>query len=565
MPHSSLVPLALAVVLSTTGRGADAQTFGPQVVVDSGAAGADCLLAGDIDGDGLMDLIGTEFTAKRLVWYRQTAPGVYSSPIVIDAALNNAWQCRVGDLDGDLDLDIVATGSASNPAVLYENLGAGASWSRQLLLTGSLSGGALELSDVNGDGSLDILVPEQNEGAVRILHNKGGLQFSERKVNVAGAWGVGTLDYDADGDRDLVVISFSKDALYKAENIGAGEFGPAVKIATLDGPSSVLGRDMDGDGDQDILCTSRNDSIVAWYANDGSGNFGSRVVLTSDLATPYWADAVDANADGIPDLFVAASVSKSFSWFEGLGGGVFGPEQVLDAKSPGARFVSIVDMDGDHGLDVLAASFTDSAFSIFPNLLPLTWPQLHSISALHSIDSGDVVLLGENLSDATLTIDGVPATIKSQQASQLVVELLVDEPGGRHDLFLENPKGTSEWPGALTRYPVFEVPPTAQLGEQVLLFFDNGDVGGYVLAVSGGLFVAPAPFEALGWYYGLELNGVWFLGAGVFTPGETAKSISLPVVSDAGLVGTTFYFQAWTTQATLGYAGFTAAPGVLIQ
>jgi hypothetical protein len=103
------------------------------------------------------------------------------------------------------------------------------------------------------------------------------------------------------------------------------------------------------------------------------------------------------------------------------------------------------------------------------------------------------------------------------------------------------------------------------LGQAVFLELDNGDVGDYVLAFSGALFAAPVPFEALGWYHGLELNGVWVLASGLFTPGATQQSIALPAIVDSSLVGVTYYFQAWTSQITLGLAGFTATGSVLIQ
>jgi hypothetical protein len=362
------------------------------------------------------------------------------------------------------------------------------------------------------------------------------------------------------------VGGYSADQLFRLTNNGVAQFGPVeTLISGVNGPSSLRGRDLDGDGDLDLLVASRNDSTVAWYRNNGTGGFGPKIVISTSLSVPYQADAADVDDDGDLEIFVAASSSSTVAWFEGQGGGLFGPQQTLNSSASGARYVSIFDLDDDDDLDILAASNADDTFGIYRNILPLKKPKLFGVTGLHSLDNGQIVLNGENLLATTVVVDGSAVPVLSATESQMTFDLFAVEPGGLHDVVLENEFGLTEWPAALPRYPVLDLQPTAELGEAVDLLLDNGDEGAYVLGASGSIYSTPAPFTAFGWYYGLELNGVWIIGAGVFTPGNTAKTLTLPMVTDPGLVGTTFYLQAWTSQATLGYGGFTQTGAITVE
>jgi len=555
--------LSIALALSFTASQAGAQTFASETIVTTSADGANCLVAADIDGDGLVDLVGTEYYGDRVVWHRQTSPGNYSNALVIDAFLDGAWHVRAADFDGDGDNDVVATGASADAVHYMENLGG--SWKKTVLTTASDDAGGLAIADLDGDGDLDILCASDANNKLAIFKNNGGT-FVETDFTISSAWAVTAFDGDGDGDQDIYVGGYSTDTLYRLENQGGGLFGAVQTLFTgVDGPSSLRGRDLDGDGDLDLLVASRNNSTVAWYPNNGAGGFGPKVTISNTLSTPYQADAADVDDDGDLEVFVAASGSSTVAWFEGKGGGLFGPQKTLNSFASGARYVSIFDLDGDDDLDVLAASNSDDTYGIYQNILPLKKPKLLGVTGLHSLNSGQIVLSGENLLATTVVVDGAAVPVLTATEFQMTFDLPAVEPGGLHDVVLENEYGLTEWPAVLPRYPVLDVQPTAGVGESVELLLDNGDEGAYVLGASGSIYSTPAPFTAFGWYYGLELNGVWILGAGVFTPGNTAKTLTLPAVTDPGLVGTTFYLQAWTSQAALGYAGFTQTGAITVE
>ncbi|MDH5493952.1 MAG: hypothetical protein OEY14_18520, partial [Myxococcales bacterium] len=184
-------------------------------------------------------------------------------------------------------------------------------------------------------------------------------------------------------------------------------------------------------------------------------------------------------------------------------------------------------------------------------------PQVLSVEGVHSTLSGELVLHGVNMLAGTkVELDGQEIPSIQVSVSEIRVPVGVSEPGGFQSLTVSSALGISAFPGGLPRYPALECDSTLAIGAELNLRLAGGEPGIYVLAFSNKLFAAPAPFTAFGWYHGLELNGVWIAGAGVFTPEYTTAELSIPGTTAEFLIGHDFYLQAWTSQSLLGLAGF---------
>lgn len=225
-----------------------------------------------------------------------------------------------------------------------------------------------------------------------------------------------------------------------------------------------------------------------------------------------------------------------------------------------------------HPLDNAAGDFSSLAVIVESNAgwaasssRGLDTPKLLSSSGLHHLDSGLVKLTGENLLGATVKVNGVDVTVKSSTEARLLIELPADGPGGMREITLTNSFGTTVWPDGLTRYPALFVKSEVALNESLTLKFDNGDAGIFALGLSANLYSYPIPYNDIGWFHGLELNGLNVIASGVLSSSETAKDLPLPVVTQPALVGVTFYLQAWSRQTTLGYAGFSGVRAVTVK
>jgi len=566
----SLTPLAPLLATTLLVATASGQVWGPKQIASSGLSGPNCVVPHDMDGDGDMDLLATEYNGDRVRWFPQISPGVFGPGVTIGsgAQLNGAWHCRAGDVDNDGDLDVVVTAASADTVHLYINQGGGLVWQEKQLTAAADDSGGLTMVDLNMDGRLDVVSTSDADDKLSYFRNLGGGNFAAQVIltsAINGPWALGHGDIDSDGDPDLLVGGWNDNSVWLLTNNGSGIMSaPVLLAAGISGPSSLRVYDIDGDGDRDVLVAARNGNSVTWLENQGSlGVLPLHLIATP--ATPFQADASDIDDDGDLDVFYAANGSGRISWHENLGHGNFGPEQIVDSTASGTRYVSLGDIDGDEDDDLIVSAFNGNTLSFHENILPNKKPKLFGITDLHCVESGTVVIDGKNLLETTASIGGHNVPVSNVTEFSLTLHLEPDIPGGTRDLVLSNPIGSTEWPAAIRRYPLLEHPTSAGLGEPLELLIDNGEEGAYVVAFSGALFPEPAPFTSFGWYHGLELNGVWVLTTGAIPAGTTSKTLSFSGMTTPGLLGIPIHLQAWTAQTASGHVGFTSTTTITFE
>jgi len=206
------------------------------------------------------------------------------------------------DVDGDLDLDILMGDRENDPRLFHNRL------EGQLLAFRDLTGGSFagdhstgggnyeqELGDLDGDGDVDLFGLNWLGFTDRTFENDGSGFFSD-PTSLAGSGADDEegdfLDYDNDGDLDLLVGNFSgSDKLYRNDLV-AGEFtleflGRVVAGAAGGTTRDIEVADLDGDGDYDAMTADRND------AND----YYENVTDVPDVHAPY-LPALDVLGDG---------------------------------------------------------------------------------------------------------------------------------------------------------------------------------------------------------------------------------------------------------------------------
>ena len=292
--------------------------------------GADYIDAGDLDGDGDVDLVGASSLTdgfgtqeSDLTWFENLdGDGEEWGQHDLDIDFPNAREAHIGDMDGDGDLDVIGAYSDSftkSRFSWWENLnGDGSAWTKHWIDGDYWGAGYCAVGDVDGDGDLDLLGSGYHTGQVGWWENTNGLGtvWQSWYVTVMPEGnGCDLLDFDGDGDLDALMWS-SSDVLLVENSTGPGlTWMTHVLETSLDQPW-VAADDVDGEGLLDVIIGHEEiygpvGRQLVQYEIVESGGRGR---LTSSIldggATPNWG-AMTWLADVPPGSKVLLDVRAS--------------------------------------------------------------------------------------------------------------------------------------------------------------------------------------------------------------------------------------------------------------
>src|SRR5438067_7362561 len=147
------------------------------------------------------------------------------------------YSVAAGDLNGDGRLDLVVANSLANTVSVLLGNGDGTFQSARSFDAGLGSGPIWVLIvDVNGDGKRDILLANQSRNAVGVLLGNGDGTFQppmnfDTAGNLPESIAVG--DFNGDGKLDVAVAHFYSTNVTLLLGNGDGTFQPAYVVATF--------------------------------------------------------------------------------------------------------------------------------------------------------------------------------------------------------------------------------------------------------------------------------------------------------------------------------------------
>lgn len=332
--------------------------------------------AGDVDGDGDLDLYVTAFGSNEL--FLNLGDGSFRAAGAERGVADPRWSSSAafGDLDLDGDPDLYVTNYTDFSLSNHKPCG--------------LSGRSEEEGGESSAGEAGYCHPDMYNGLQdRMYRNAGGGHFVDATaasgLDGPAEAGLGVVIGDLDGDRwpDIYVAN-DKDPNLLFRNLGDGRFedesllsGTAFdRSGAAEAGMGVELADLDGDGRQDLVVTNFALETNAFYRNAGGGVFLDRR-FPAGLAQPslqrlaFGVNAFDADLDGDLDLFVAnghiqpraASIGEVGAYeqpnqlFENLGNGRF--RERADAgldEVRTSRGSAVADLDLDGDLDLVAVN-----------------------------------------------------------------------------------------------------------------------------------------------------------------------------------------------------------------
>jgi hypothetical protein len=281
----------------------------------------------------------------------------------------------IGDVNGDGLQDIVvANGGELPPPAGPGAVGVLLGGSFQPTLTYGPGSSSVALADLNSDGKLDIVL----SGGAVLLGNGDGTFQAQVPEGISGGGaevantnsdgkGVAIADLNSDGKLDIVAIGGG--VVWAMLGNGDGTFQPGVAYGSGGITTGVAIADLNRDGIPDLAVSNcggdcyMQTGVLGALLGNGDGTFKPVVTYSAGALTTDSIVAVDLNLDGKPDL-VAVS---EFFYFDGFGAGAVGvllgngdgtfqTALVYSSGGLGGLSVTAADVDGDGRPDLIVGN-----------------------------------------------------------------------------------------------------------------------------------------------------------------------------------------------------------------
>ena len=350
----------------------------------TGGANPFAVAAGDLNGDGNLDLVAPDFQGGCVDVLLGNGDGSFQAAQAFSTGPDSfPRDLAVGDLNGDGILDIVTADSGGNAVSVLLGNGDG---SFQAPVIYPVGGAAYRvvLGDFAGNGTLDVVAVDPDHNGISILLGNGDGTFQPAVHYAAGPepTSVTAGDFYGDGILDLAVTNTSTNRVTLLRGNGDGTFRPGGSLAVGRGPVAVAAGHLLGEGNLDLVVADRAGNDVSVWTGNGDGTFRSagRYAVGPGLSRVALADLT---GDGVLDLVMtnSATANSAVTVFLGNGDGTFSPAMPLaagtfptglavgDFRNSGTPDVAVTN-DGQDGTVSLLANGANPGFDHVATLAP---------------------------------------------------------------------------------------------------------------------------------------------------------------------------------------------------
>jgi hypothetical protein len=362
--------------------------------------------AGDLNGDGKIDLVTLSFQANTATVLQGNGDGTFT-PKNTYATVYTPDSAIITDLDGDGVNDLyVGLGGSGFFGPVYSD--EGSSFGEALLGNGDFTFStppalvpytanvifnaqsiqSFAVSDFNNDGHQDIAVLGENSStrvatvSTFIGNGTGGfsngttVSFSGLLAGSYGDASVIAVPFTTSGAPGLIAtgndISNSLPAIQTATSNGSDSFTLGKVLDTSASVTSIVAADFNGDGKTDLAFITNDqgqttsDALYVALGN-GTGGFQTPTILNSQVTFGGFVTSADINGDGKPDLVVIQSTGYTSAAnvlvYINQGTTFAAPVTFSVPDNSPLNYAMLADFTGDGKLDLGLIGFNGSEFT----------------------------------------------------------------------------------------------------------------------------------------------------------------------------------------------------------
>lgn len=333
---------------------------GPNVKWRFGVGGAvePCAAVGDINGDGQVEVVISDFQGN-VTALRGIGSGLVSTPLWNINVGELIWSSpALGDVDGDGRVEVVVGSDNGNIYILDGNTGQ----PKWIFPTSARVRASPTIDDIDGDGRPEIVVGSGIMYALDAKNQRAKWSFPLQTTTFSS---VAVGDIDGDGRKEVVFGSYDNNlyALDGATGQLQWEFFPRSQIE-----SSPAIADIDGDGQMEVVVGVGSIADVGdkgVYALRGSNgtikwvhDLGANQRIISSPAIG------DVDGDGQLEVAIGTNTNQLLV-FAGKGNGT---DAVIKYEHTAGNFIEsspgIADIDGDGRMEIVVGSHDFKVYSL---------------------------------------------------------------------------------------------------------------------------------------------------------------------------------------------------------
>lgn len=329
--------------------------------IEDGRLDANALVTGDLNGDGLTDILLLGDGGSVYFWAQQK-DHTLAEPIKIPYS-GTPKAVAVGDVDGDGKQDLVfvdfdsptpfrvrfqtANGTLA-PEVYFKTQAIRSFWLDNL--AGDKTNYLMDIVSATGRAEVS-QITRKTADTLSGSFKKGQMQILPLNKTESGQRGVLWTDVDGDGKPDLLVAEPESGQISVSMQQADGTLAAPKKFPCLAGVSQIVAADWNGDGHPEIFLLSRDENSVATTQFDKNGRLPFPTPLSLD-GKPLAIAAGPLKAGAKPSLFIITDKDGKNLIIRGADGKMT-TQKLSDAFKANPNTISVQDANQDGLADLV--------------------------------------------------------------------------------------------------------------------------------------------------------------------------------------------------------------------